>query len=401
MHVAKYTRSATGHMINHIERQAGDGVRRSNPNIDASRTADNIDLAAERQELTGMDRLHERMAGVKALNRADVVAAFDWVVTLPQDVPPQAEHEFFTACLDHLCDRYGSDNLISACVHMDESTPHMHAMFAPIVPDPKTGGEKLCCKDVITRADLRTIHEDMAEYLTDRLGYRPDIVTPKEQRLRTADKALDEYKREMSALKEQRETDRAKAALAEVNEQTGRAKAALAEVNEKVDVLQQAADAPQEVQVKAKTTITGRETVTLDRADWERTKAAADKSVSSDKFRAAYLNSGLGAIITAQHDQIADLTADRDKERQRRQQAEAKAERERAENDRLSDILREHDARAREDRGLLEKALRTIERMAARVPGAREWIRQHAAREVTAALDRRQAARDRDDDWER
>ena len=42
-------------------------------------------------------------------------------------------------------ERYGKENVISAYVHFDEVTPHMH-YFVPVVEDKKKGGYKLSAK---------------------------------------------------------------------------------------------------------------------------------------------------------------------------------------------------------------------------------------------------------------
>ena len=38
------------------------------------------------------------------------------------------------------------ENVISAYVHFDEVTPHMHYAFVPVVEDKKKGGYKLSAK---------------------------------------------------------------------------------------------------------------------------------------------------------------------------------------------------------------------------------------------------------------
>ena len=45
--------------------------------------------------------------------------------------------QFFELSYKFLSERYGEQNVISAYVHMDETTPHMHFLFIPIVDDKK------------------------------------------------------------------------------------------------------------------------------------------------------------------------------------------------------------------------------------------------------------------------
>ncbi|MBT2158000.1 plasmid recombination protein [Clostridioides difficile] len=47
-------------------------------------------------------------------------------------------------------DRYGDKNIVSATVHFDETTPHMHFNFVPITSD-----GKLSARDLITRIELK------------------------------------------------------------------------------------------------------------------------------------------------------------------------------------------------------------------------------------------------------
>ena len=57
------------------------------------------------------------------------------------------------------------ENVISAYVHFDEVTPHMHYAFVPVVEDKKKGGYKLSAKEAITREDLRTFHKDLSNHM--------------------------------------------------------------------------------------------------------------------------------------------------------------------------------------------------------------------------------------------
>ena len=85
--------------------------------------------------------------------RKDINVMIDWVITLPDDVPPEKAREFFESVYEFNSERYGTENVISAWVHMDESTPHMHFAFVPVVID-DDGSERLCAKEVINRGEL-------------------------------------------------------------------------------------------------------------------------------------------------------------------------------------------------------------------------------------------------------
>jgi len=169
-HKQKYTRAGIGHMFHHYERS------KEIPDLDTSRSHLNYNLAADEQPLKQLDFLHERLSQVKVHNRKDVNVMVDWVVTVPKDCPQNDEKRFFEATYAFLNNRYGKENVISAYVHMDEVTPHIHYAFIPIVPDKKKGGYKLSAKETITRADLRSFHGDLYKSLQSALGYPVGVI---------------------------------------------------------------------------------------------------------------------------------------------------------------------------------------------------------------------------------
>lgn len=60
--------------------------------------------------------------------------------TLPEELA-EASYEqqsaFFEATTNFLNDRYGQENAVAAVVHYDETTPHLHYAFVPVVFDDK------------------------------------------------------------------------------------------------------------------------------------------------------------------------------------------------------------------------------------------------------------------------
>ena len=181
-HAAKYAASASGHMLSHYDRSK-DGL---SGNIDPSRTHLNYNLGPER-EGSQLDFIHQRMSEVRCLKRADVNIMCDWVVTLPKyqwhdnniHMTPnkeQVERTFFERVYRFMADRYGEQNIISAYVHRDETTPHMHFAFVPVTEDKKRGGEKLSAKEVITKNDLKTFHTDLERHLDSFRDWHFEVV---------------------------------------------------------------------------------------------------------------------------------------------------------------------------------------------------------------------------------
>lgn len=161
-HYAKYTKGSAGSLTRHYERaknSRGEYLKFKNEEIDPTRTYLNYNLAPHQQGQ--LDFIKERLENVHCLKRDDVKVMCSWVVTVPKTVPEEHQREFFQEVYKHLEGRYGKQNVISAYVHMDETTPHMHFAFVPVVYDRKKNREKVSAKECVTRADLKEFHTDL------------------------------------------------------------------------------------------------------------------------------------------------------------------------------------------------------------------------------------------------
>ncbi|MCU5209741.1 plasmid recombination protein [Bacillus paranthracis] len=139
----------------------------SNQDIDNELSHLNYDLCEK--EGNTLSRMNNRLSEVHCLNRKDVKVCADWVVTLPESLKDASnkEHlEFFEKTYEFLVNRYGGEkNVLSANVHNDETRPHMHFAFMPVVWDEKKQREKVSAKEVLTRKDLKTFHQDLDKFL--------------------------------------------------------------------------------------------------------------------------------------------------------------------------------------------------------------------------------------------
>lgn len=180
-HVAKMNRAACGHMFKHYERardESGEYLKFGNQDIDFSRTAQNYNLAPDR-EISQGDFVRQRCEQVGCLKRKDVNVMCSWIVTAPQSlVSTGHERQFFADTYSFLSNRYGKDNIVSAYVHMDEVTPHMHFAFVPVVEDKKCGKLKVSAKECVNRKDLQFFHTDLDRHLSASMGerYQGDIL---------------------------------------------------------------------------------------------------------------------------------------------------------------------------------------------------------------------------------
>lgn len=171
-HVEKYTAGAVNGLCIHYDRKT---ENHTNEDIDPSRSHLNYNLRDDSDGLDTRSRLEQRLQEVHCMKRADVKPFATWVVTLPQELQgttQEEQREFFQATYSFLVDRYGGEkNVLSANVHNDETTPHMHFAFTPVVWDAKKEREKISAKEVLNRKDLQTFHNDLDAYLKQEIPH--------------------------------------------------------------------------------------------------------------------------------------------------------------------------------------------------------------------------------------
>ena len=194
-HIAKYKASAVGKLCAHYNRWQGiDNPNVSRENIDKSRTHLNYTLGVYEKDgkrFIGKVRGSASWATVKgridAVNarakaegkratRKDAVVMADMVVTLPPNVPPEDAYKFFWNSYQYIADRVGRGNLMGGYVHMDETTPHMHVPFTPVL-DGRFNYKKMC-----DRKFYQTFHKGLGDRLEQKMGYRPEVELSEETR---------------------------------------------------------------------------------------------------------------------------------------------------------------------------------------------------------------------------
>src|SRR5699024_1965765 len=199
----KFTRGSIGSLTRHYERYKKDGeyIRFGNQDIDTERTRLNYNLAEEKNQL---EFIKKRTSEVRCLNRKDVNVMTSWVVTLPEKIKTDEEQKlFFKETYKFLENKYGKENIVSSYVHLDETTPHMHFAFIPVVRDKKRGDLKVSAKECITRYDLKKFHPELENHMEKVFGRDIGILNEK---TKEGNKAIDELKRgtarkELEALK--------------------------------------------------------------------------------------------------------------------------------------------------------------------------------------------------------
>lgn len=242
-HIEKFKASQVNGLLEHNSRT--DKTRphnHRNEDIDPTRTKDNYELHSS--EGTAQQRHKARLSQLHVMKRDDVIVLDSLVVTLPQDVKPEDERKFFQSVYEFACEDYGKENIVNATVHKDETTPHIHLGFIPVVDGSRRNGEP--CKKVrhsalITRTYLDTMHTRLSEKVESDLGYRVSILngaTPNvsktvaqlkaqkaEEQAKQAEQEAEELRRQVCTLSERviNLTEQAEQAQKRAEEATDRA----------------------------------------------------------------------------------------------------------------------------------------------------------------------------------
>lgn len=178
MHYDKFKQSALGAMFRHYERAKNSNdeciASSRHTHIDETRTHLNYNLGPARK-ISQYEFLQERLKNVYVRGRDgalknEIVKMCDWIITLPCDVKNGDEKKFFECVYQFFEEKYKRENVISAYVHNDEKTPHLHFSFIPVVEDKKRG-EKLSAKACVKRSDLQKMHADVETFVSSKMGY--------------------------------------------------------------------------------------------------------------------------------------------------------------------------------------------------------------------------------------
>ena len=145
MRFMKIKAAGCGGIEAHNERQKE--IYASNPDIDPKRTEQNYHLVYPEDSYRNVCQQRINKEHVKRV-RKDAVMMVETVITASKDFIEEMDlpqqKAFFDWALQFYQKEIGEENIISAVVHMDEKTPHMHLSFVPITKD-----GRLSAKDII------------------------------------------------------------------------------------------------------------------------------------------------------------------------------------------------------------------------------------------------------------
>ena len=171
----KLTRSQAIGICVHNDRKA---KNHSNKEIDISKTHLNYYLKKnELNYVKEFDKLKEKY-DLKGQIRSNSIIICEMIFTSDTEffnkIGQEETKRYFEESYKFICNykNLGEKNIISAVVHLDEGTPHMHLVYAPVVhTKDKDGNEinKVCCRDFWKGRDsYRSLQNAYYEYITSK-----------------------------------------------------------------------------------------------------------------------------------------------------------------------------------------------------------------------------------------
>ena len=165
---AKYKGPEIGHIESHNERTKEKYA--SNPDVDTSRSHLNFHLATPERKYRA--EAEKQIAEAGCRTRSDSVRVVEALVTAsPEFFKGKKKSEvkaYFTEALDFIQKYQSKDTIISAVVHMDEKTPHMHLCFVPLTED-----KRLSAKEIVGNKKKLTWWQD--EFWKHMVKKYPDL----------------------------------------------------------------------------------------------------------------------------------------------------------------------------------------------------------------------------------
>ena len=165
---AKYKGPEIGHIEAHNERVKEKYA--SNPDVDTARSHLNFHLVMPERKYRA--EAEKQIAAAGCRTRSDSVRVVEALVTAsPEFFNGKKRSEvraYFTEALEFIKQNQNPDTIISAVVHMDEKTPHMHLCFVPLTED-----KRLSAKEIVGNKKKLTWWQD--EFWKHMVKKYPDL----------------------------------------------------------------------------------------------------------------------------------------------------------------------------------------------------------------------------------
>ena len=166
VHMMKIKSGAVGGIQSHNNREH---EPKTNPDVDMSRSEDNYDLiSCDNYKRSIKEKMSNLVESSRAV-RKDAVVVCNFIVTSDNEtmnaLGAERQREFFQDSVKWFSDRYGTDRVLNATVHMDETTPHLHIGVMPITQD-----GRLSAKAIFTKTEMKAIQTEFAHDVGEKYG---------------------------------------------------------------------------------------------------------------------------------------------------------------------------------------------------------------------------------------
>lgn len=152
------------------ENERDETFEADNPQIDSERTKGNYHMNSNGFG-SYTEFINKRLKELGLKPRKDAVVMNSFVVGSDKaffdGLSKIQRYNFFSDCTKFFEERYGEENIMSAVVHLDETTPHMHLNLIPITPD-----GRLCSKDLFDKPKLQQLQTDFYEDVGKKYGLK-------------------------------------------------------------------------------------------------------------------------------------------------------------------------------------------------------------------------------------
>lgn len=194
VHMMKHDRGAVSGIQSHVNREH---EPKTNRDIDPTRTALNYHLIEPPVSYHKAIKQRIDELPLKRAVRKDAVLMCSFIVSSDKGffdgLSLEQQRDFFSDAVKFFQNRYGTENVIAATVHMDEATPHMHLCLTPI----RDG--KLSAKAIFSRQELRDLQTQFAASVGENHGLERGEENSKAEHLSELDYKLKMRTQELEA----------------------------------------------------------------------------------------------------------------------------------------------------------------------------------------------------------
>lgn len=212
------------------ENERDENYQGSNPQIDSERTSGNYHIIYPQSKYIEMINKRLSTLTLKRKIRSDAILMNSFVIGSDGEffkgMRAWEQHAFFEDCARFFMDKYGYENMLSAVVHVDETTPHMHLNFVPI------NDGRLSSKSLFDRQKLSKLQTELWEQVGKKYGLQRGKENSQATHITAA-----EHKAKIIVQSAEQKRD-------EIDRQTEQKQAELDELTQTVEAVTQAINKP-------------------------------------------------------------------------------------------------------------------------------------------------------------